>query len=34
MYVSQGAGKALLCNHIESRDRLGKWRWVVECTLG
>ena len=32
--VRGGAGKALLCNHLVSRDRLGKWRWVVERTLG
>ncbi|MBW3510625.1 transposase [Janthinobacterium sp. NKUCC06_STL] len=23
-----------MCNHIESRDRLAKWRWVIERTLG
>ncbi|PKB13814.1 hypothetical protein CLU91_5433 [Janthinobacterium sp. 64] len=31
--VRRGASKALLCNHLESRDRLGKRRSVVERTL-
>jgi len=32
--VRLGAGKALLCNHIETHENLGTWRWVVERTLG